>query len=72
MILSHLLAIPVITRQGTDYGHNEITLELKTEQIRRKIEQGLAVIVYSAKEHFCDIVPLEKFQGMQKYEGIQE
>ncbi|HAU1484598.1 TPA: YheU family protein [Legionella pneumophila] len=62
----------VITRQGTDYGHNEIALELKTEQLRRKIEQGLAIIIYSAKEHFCDIVSVDKFQEMQKNEGIQE
>ena len=60
----------VITRQGTDYGHNEITIELKAEQLRRKIEQGLAIIIYSAKEHFCDIVSIDKFEGMQKNRRI--
>ena len=62
----------VIIRQGTDNEYNEITLALKIEQMRMKIDQGLAVIVYSAKEHFCDIVSLDKFQEMQKNKEKQE
>ena len=57
-----------LIRQGTDYGCNEHTLALKTEQMRRKIDQGLAVIVYSATDNFCDIVSSEQFHRMLKKE----
>ncbi|WP_347330937.1 YheU family protein [Marinimicrobium locisalis] len=35
-----------ITREGTDYGWEETSLERKVEQVRRQIEQGDVVIVF--------------------------
>lgn len=58
----------VLIRQETDYGCDEHILALKMEQMRRKIDQGFAVIVYSATDNFCDIVSSEQFHRMLKTE----
>lgn len=34
----------------------------KKYQLQQKIQHGLAVIVYDAKAHFCDILPAEEFK----------
>ena len=35
-----------VTRNGTDYGTEEISLAEKTQQVMRQLENGEAVIVY--------------------------
>ncbi len=35
-----------ITREGTDYGWDEVPLSTKVEQVRRQIEKGDVVIVF--------------------------
>lgn len=35
-----------ITREGTDYGKNEVSLETKRTQIRRQIESGRVQLVF--------------------------
>ena len=35
-----------VTREGTDYGHTERTLEGKVDDVMRQLERGEAKIVY--------------------------
>ncbi|MDQ2075237.1 YheU family protein [Marinimicrobium sp. ABcell2] len=35
-----------ITREGTDYGHSEVSLDAKVEQVQRQLERGDVVIVF--------------------------
>ncbi|MGR5267466.1 YheU family protein [Vibrio astriarenae] len=44
-----------ILREGTDYGEYEVTLEQKVEQVRKQIEAGDAVIVFSELHETIDI-----------------
>ncbi|MDN2482237.1 YheU family protein [Vibrio astriarenae] len=44
-----------ILREGTDYGEYEVTLEQKVEQVRKQIETGDAVIVFSELHETIDI-----------------
>lgn len=37
-----------ITREGTDYGHEEVSLERKVAQVERQIERGEVVIVFDS------------------------
>ena len=37
-----------ITREGTDYGWDEVPLSAKVEQVRRQIEKGDVVIVFDS------------------------
>ncbi len=55
------LILEVITRQSTDYGEHEVAIQIKKEQLTRKIKSGLAVIAYSSEEHVCDIISAEDF-----------
>ena len=59
------LIYDIITRQGTDYGEYEIELQVKKEQIKRKLLSGDAIIIYNAKEDSCDIIRVEDFKSFQ-------
>lgn len=55
------LIIDIITRQATDYGEYEVAIQVKKNQLRKKLALGDAVIVYSATEQCCDIIRKEEF-----------
>jgi uncharacterized protein YheU (UPF0270 family) len=44
-----------ITREGTDYGLQELTLEQKVGQVRRQLSSGRAVIIYDPVTESCSI-----------------
>jgi len=46
-----------VTRDGTDYGASEKTLDEKVADVRRQLECGRASIVYDAASDTIDIVP---------------
>jgi len=37
-----------VTRDGTDYGMEEVSLDAKVEQVRRQLKAGTVVIVFDA------------------------
>jgi uncharacterized protein len=45
-----------ITREGTDYGHTEVALEAKVEQVRRQLERGEVVIVFDPATESVSLV----------------
>ena len=45
-----------VTRDGTDYGAQERTLEQKKSAIVRQLERGDLVIVFDADSESCNIV----------------
>ena len=46
-----------VTRDGTDYGAAEKTLDEKVADVRRDLERGRAAIVYDAASDTINIVP---------------
>lgn len=46
----------LVTRDGTDYGDNEFSLEEKVAQVKRKLICGEAVILYHEATELCEIV----------------
>ena len=46
-----------VTRDGTDYGSVEKTLEEKVTHLRGQLERGEAAIVYDAESETINIVP---------------
>ena len=46
-----------VTRDGTDYGAAEKTLDEKVAEVRRQLERGQATIVYDAGSDTINIVP---------------
>ena len=46
----------LITREGTEYGHVEFSLEEKVEHVERQLESGEARVVYDTVEESANIV----------------
>ena len=51
----HNLLEEFVTREGTEYGSHDFTLDEKVHQVLRQLEQGIAVIVYDSKSETCHI-----------------
>ena len=46
-----------VTREGTDYGAQEVALATKVWQVRQQLDAGAAVIVYDEATESCTIQP---------------
>lgn len=46
-----------ITRQGTDYGAREVSLDDKVEDVERQLNNGEARIVFDNVDECANIVP---------------
>lgn len=49
-----------VTRDGTDYGLRERTLEEKKSAIVRQLERGEIVIVFDSESERCNLVSKEE------------
>lgn len=49
-----------VTRDGTDYGVQETSLETKIQQVEGRLRNGLAVVVFDSLSESCDIVLRDK------------
>ena len=45
-----------VTRDGTDYGEREVSLEVKISQIINQLKSKEAVIVFDQESQSCNIV----------------
>lgn len=45
-----------VTREGTEYGEHDVSLDKKVEQIIRQLERKEVYIVYSELHETCNIV----------------
>jgi uncharacterized protein len=45
-----------VSREGTDYGDHEYSLDDKVADVRRLLGSGQAVIVFDAETESCNIV----------------
>jgi uncharacterized protein YheU (UPF0270 family) len=66
MIIPHRMLSPdalrgvieaFVTREGTDYGIQEVPLAMKVLQVQQQLEAGTAVIVYDEETESCTIQP---------------
>ena len=48
------------SRDGTDYGEHECSLEHKTTSLRTQLEKGELQILYDADSQHWDLVPAEQ------------
>ncbi|MET4000805.1 YheU family protein [Marinobacterium sp. MBR-109] len=49
-----------VSRDGTDYGEQELSLAQKADQIRLKLISGEALLLFSESTGQCNIVPRER------------
>ncbi len=46
-----------ILREGTDYGHQDFTLEQKRDRVISMLQRGEAEIIFYPENEYIDIVP---------------
>jgi uncharacterized protein len=46
-----------VTRDGTDYGVQDVPLVTKIRQVRQQLDDGTAVLVYDEETASCTILP---------------
>jgi uncharacterized protein YheU (UPF0270 family) len=46
-----------VTREGTDYGAQEVPLDTKVLQVQQQLDMGTAVLVYDEASDSCTIQP---------------
>jgi len=44
-----------ITRESTDYGATEVSLETKVRQVHQNLNSGNAILVFDGKTETCNI-----------------
>lgn len=52
-----------VLREGTDYGEQERSLEQKVADVRRQLQQGEVVLVWSELHETVNIMPRREFRG---------
>jgi uncharacterized protein YheU (UPF0270 family) len=45
-----------VTRDGTDYGEQEVPLEAKIRAVMQQLERGEVVVVFDSESQSCTIV----------------
>ena len=69
MIISHEMLSPealqgvieaFVTREGTDYGTQDVSLAAKVWQVRQQLDAGTVVIVYDESTESCSIQPADQ------------
>ena len=48
-----------VSRDGTDYGEQEVPFERKVKQVENLLRNGTVVIVFDSHTESCDIVARE-------------
>ncbi|AFT80233.1 MAG TPA: hypothetical protein DIV42_09605 [Alteromonas macleodii] len=56
------LAESFVLREGTDYGEEEVALDVKVQQVLDRLKSGDAVLVYSELHESVDIKRKEDIQ----------
>lgn len=46
-----------VTREGTDYGHEEHSFAQKCQQVRRQLDRGEVVIAFDPESESTNLVP---------------
>ena len=49
-----------VTREGTDYGMQDVPLATKVHQVQHQLDAGTAVLVYDEASESCTIQPTEQ------------
>jgi len=45
-----------VTREGTDYGEREYSLDAKIDQVLRLLQSGEAQVVYDEESESCSVI----------------
>ena len=78
MIIPHQMLSPealqgvieaFVTREGTDYGIQDVSLATKIVQVRQQLDAGTAVLVYDEDTESCTIQPTHQLSDDLRQSG---
>ena len=52
-----------VSRDGTDYGDVEASLQVKTQQVRNMLQSGKAIILFDPLQQSCHIVDKAQYKA---------
>lgn len=52
-----------VTREGTEYGYEDVPLDRKVDAVRRQLERGDVLVLWNAKTETVSIVTRRDFEG---------
>ena len=52
-----------VTREGTDYGHEEVSLSDKVAEVRKQLEQGEVVVLFDARTQSVNLARKREVRG---------
>lgn len=55
--------VEFVTREGTDYGHDETSLDTKIAQVRRQLDKGEVVLLFDTKTETINLVQKAELRG---------
>ncbi len=55
-----------VTREGTDYGLSEYSLEQKVDHVLRQLRRGQVVLCFDPELESCHIQPLDSVRARNK------
>nr|WP_040296742.1 YheU family protein [Alcanivorax hongdengensis] len=58
-----------VTRDGTDYGEQEISTATKVEQVRRQLTKGQSLLVFDSATETVTVMTREQFDQHQRHPG---
>ncbi len=59
----HNIIESFVLQEGTDYGEQEVSLAQKVSDIKRQLDSGEVVLVYSELHETVNIMPRTQFDG---------
>jgi len=60
-----------VTRDGTDYGEQEVSLKERVEEVRGQILTGKALIMFDSKTETTTVIPAEDLAKIQQQNAEQ-
>ena len=60
-LVLHNLVEEFVTREGTEYGFVEVSLETKVRQVLEQLARGEVIIVFDEESQSCNLVCRENF-----------
>ena len=54
-----------VLREGTDYGHQDWSLEDKMDQVKRQLLDGRAYILFDRRSERCEIVTAHEYEQLR-------
>ncbi len=61
-----------VLREGTDYGDEEVSLQVKTDAVLAQIQHGHVVILFSEQHESVDLLTRQQYQQLLREQSAAD